>query len=136
MSTLADKLGRKDTTRASSRQVRVALSTLNIWSTLKISLISGVVVGVITIIMGMIIWSVLSSNGSIAQLDTFAADALGSTKSTTFSSLITLKAVVGLCSIIAVLQIILTAIGGVILAALYNLSVKITGGLLVGFNND
>jgi hypothetical protein len=42
----------------------------------------------------------------------------------------------GFSMIVAILDIVVTTVLGAVFALLYNLSVKITGGLLVGFTNN
>lgn len=136
MTSLAEKLGRKGPSAPSNRQVRVKLTHLSLGSVAKVSLVLGIALGLVTIIAGIIGWNLLDSFGSLHQLDLFSADLLGTGKSTLVSSILSFKTVFGLSMVLAILDVIVCTIGGIILAILYNLSVRLTGGMFIGFNND
>ena len=133
---MAEKLGRKGPPTPSNRQVRVKLTHLSLGSVAKVSLVAGIALGLVTIIVGIIGWILLDSFGSLHQLDLFFADLLGTGKSTLVSSILSFKTVFGLSVILAILDVVVCTIGGIILAVLYNFSVKLTGGMFIGFNND
>jgi len=52
------------------------------------------------------------------------------------SAILSIGNVMGFAVVVAVLNMVVITALGAIYAVLYNLSVKITGGVLVGFTND
>lgn len=137
MSNVAEKLARKGSTpsRANS-QVRLSLKHVSIFAVARVSFLVGVVIGIVGIIALCVLYSVLHSTGGLSQLDTLVDGVTGKTNTGTVTSIVTFSRVFAVSALLAVVDVIVTTIGGIIGALLYNLSVKFTGGLLVGFANN
>jgi ABC-type sugar transport system permease subunit len=137
MSNLAEKLARKGSASArGNSQVRLSLKHVSIFAVARVSFLVGVVIGIIGIIALCLGYAVLHSTGGLAQLDTLVDGVTGKTNTGTVTSILTFGRVFAVSALLAVLDIIFTTIGGIIAALLYNLSVRFTGGLLVGFANN
>ena len=76
----------------------------------------------------------LSSTGIFEQVNSLVQDVAGSSGDLT--AVLSLGNVMGFAVVAALLNLVVTTALGAIVAVLYNLSVKITGGLLVGFTNN
>ena len=94
----------------------------------------GLALAVIQIVVTVLVYGVLSATGMLGKLASLAGDVAGGAAN--MSTLVSLPVVVGFTLVSAVLQIIVTAALGAIVAILYNLAVKVTGGILVGFTNE
>jgi len=132
---VAEKLQRKDVRQSTSRQVRLKLVYVDVWSLVKLSFLVWLCLAIVLVVASILVWVVLFSTGIFDQLDEtlrdilvdpdFAvADRFGIAQVALFAVLVgLLNTIVGTA---------LGAIGGF----LYNLSVRFTGGLLVGFQNS
>ncbi|MGV3732147.1 MAG: DUF3566 domain-containing protein [Microcella sp.] len=134
MSTVAEKLQRKSQRQAPTKQVRLKLVYIDFWSAVKLSFLVAICGAVLLLVATLFVWIVLNSLGVIAQIDSVFSDILGEDAGLT--SLFSLGSVMFFASIVAVLNIVGGTAIGAISALLYNLSVRITGGLLVGFTNN
>ncbi len=138
MPSIAEKLTRKGEP-ADTRQVRLKLGYLSGWALTKVAALLGLAVGLLTIVANVVGWVLLTSTGLMHQLDLLAGSIIStgaSANSSVVSSVLTFGTVAGGSAVLALLDVIGWTIGGVIVAALYNGSVRPTGGLLVGFTQN
>ena len=135
MSSVAEKLQRKSQRATATKQVRLKLVYIDFWSAVKLSFLISVCIGIVQVVATFLIWIVLNSTGIFGQLTTMLQDILGDA---TFDVLDTfsLVKVMLFALIVGVLSVVIGTALGVIASALYNLSVRLTGGLLVGFTNN
>ncbi|MCW4385814.1 DUF3566 domain-containing protein [Salinibacterium sp. SYSU T00001] len=135
MSSIAEKLQRKSQKSVGSKQVRLRLVYIDFWSAVKLSFLIAVVLGVILIVVTFLVWTILASTGIFAQLDSILGDITGDETFNIIGSF-SLIQVVGFSVVVALLNTIVGTALGAIAALIYNFTVRITGGLLVGFTNN
>ena len=135
MSTVAEKLQRKSQRSAPVKQVRLKLVYIDFWSAVKLSFLVAICLSIALLITTLMVWVVLSSLGIIADLDALFAEILGE-DALSLLELLSLGQVMLFASIVAVLNAVGGTVLGAVSALIYNLSVKLTGGLLVGFTNN
>ncbi|MET4702599.1 DUF3566 domain-containing protein [Frigoribacterium sp. UYMn621] len=135
MSSVAEKLQRKSQRATATKQVRLKLVYVDFWSAVKLSFLIAITLGIILIVASMLVWVVLDGTGIFGKLDSVLQDILNEptfSVTTSFS-----LAQVGLFAVVvALLNTVVGTALGAITAMLYNFSVRITGGLLVGFTNN
>ena len=135
-SSVAEKLAKKSSRRpASSKQVRLKLVYIDFWSTVKLAFLAGICLAIIAIVGTFLIWTVLDRTGIFDQLNGLVKDVAGAGGGD-LRSVLGLGQVMGFSLVVAILDIVVVTALGAVFALLYNLSVKITGGLLVGFTNN
>ena len=135
-SSVAEKLAKKSSRRpATAKQVRLKLVYVDFWSTVKLSFLAGICLAIIAIVGTFLIWTVLDRTGIFDQVNSLFKDISGAGGSD-LRSILGLGQVMGFSLIVAILDIVVVTALGAVFALLYNLSVKITGGLLVGFTNN
>jgi hypothetical protein len=135
-SSVAEKLAKKSTRRpASAKQVRLKLVYIDFWSTVKLSFLAGVCLAIIAIVGTFLVWTVLDRTGIFDQVNSLFKDISGAGGSS-LKSILGLGQVMGFSLVVGILDVVVTTALGAVFALLYNLSVKITGGLLVGFTNN
>ncbi|MEN2741408.1 DUF3566 domain-containing protein [Microbacterium sp. X-17] len=135
-SSVAEKLARKSTRRpTSAKQVRLKLVYIDFWSTVKLSFLAGICLAIIAIVGTFLIWTVLDRTGIFDQLNGLVKDVSGASGGD-LRSVLGLGQVMGFSLVVGILDIVVVTALGAVFALLYNLSVKITGGLLVGFTNN
>ena len=134
MSSVAEKLAKKSTRRTTSKQVRLKLVYIDFWSSVKLSFLAAICLAIVTVVATFLIFTVLETTKVFEQVNSLYTDIAGG--STDLTSFLSIGNVMGFAVVVAILNtVVITALGAVF-ALLYNLSVKITGGLLVGFTNN
>jgi uncharacterized membrane protein len=134
MSSVAEKLARKSNRKTPAKQVRLRLVYIDFWSAVKLSFLVAVCFAVISIVATFLIWTVLNSTDIFNQLNSLVRDIAGTGGD--LSAVLSLGNVMGFAVVASLLNLVVTTALGAIIAVLYNLSVKITGGILVGFTNN
>lgn len=134
MSSVADKLAKKSSRRPSAKQVRLKLVYIDFWSAVKLAFLVAVCIAIVTIVGTFMVYTVLDSTAVFDQADKLFKDITGGTQGLT--SFLSLGQVMGFTVVVALLDLVVVTALGAIMAVLYNLSVKVTGGVLVGFTNN
>jgi hypothetical protein len=134
MSSVAEKLAKKSTKRTSTKQVRLKLVYIDFWSAVKLSFLVAVALAVVTIVVFFLVYTVLDQTNIFDQVNGLYKDVAG--VGNDLMAIFNLGRVMGFAVVVAILNLIVVTALGALCAALYNLSVKITGGLLVGFTNN
>jgi hypothetical protein len=137
MSSVAEKLARKTSRPVSggTKQVRLKLVYVDFWSAVKLAFLVSVALGIVLIVGSALIWMVLAQTGIFDRLSGLFGEISGDT-SFSLTATFGLPQVLGFSVVIALLNVIVGTALGAISAVLYNLSVRISGGLLVGFTNQ
>jgi hypothetical protein len=135
MSSVAEKLQRKSQRPVATKQVRLKLVYIDFWSAVKLSFLVAISLGIVLVVATILIYLVLQSTQVFDKLDEILRDVLG-TPDFSISSTFSLGQVALFAFIIALLNTVVGTALGAIMSALYNLSVRLTGGLLVGFTNN
>lgn len=134
MSTVADKLARKSSHKTSAKQVRLRLVHVDFWSAVKLAFLAAIAIAVITVMTLVVIYLVVRSTSLIAQADEFSASF--SDGSILISQFVSLPQVLAFSAILAILNLVVVTVLGAVVAGIYNLAVKVTGRLLVGFTSN
>jgi hypothetical protein len=132
---VAEKLQRKEMRQSTSRQVRLKLVYVDVWSLVKLSFLVWLSLGIVLIVASALVWVVLFSTGIFDTLDETLRDILAQPEFSIVNSF-GIGQIVLFAFIIAVLNTIIGTALGAVAGFLYNLSVRFTGGLLVGFQNS
>jgi nitrogen fixation-related uncharacterized protein len=135
MSSVAEKLQRKSQKAVATKQVRLKLVYVDFWSAVKLSFLLAVALGIVLVVVSALLWLVLDTTGIFGKIDTMLQEILNDT-SFSVTSVVSFGTVVLFSIIAALLNTVIGTALGAITALLYNFSVRITGGLLVGFTNN
>jgi hypothetical protein len=135
MTSVAEKLAKKSSKTVSTKQVRLKLVYIDFWSAVKLSFLVALALGIVLIVGTFLIWMVLAQTGIFDQLSRLFGEVSGEA-SFSLTETFGLAQVLGFTLVIAILNVIVGTALGALATVLYNLSVKITGGLLVGFTNQ
>jgi hypothetical protein len=135
MSSVAEKLQRKSQRPVATKQVRLKLVYVDFWSTVKLSFLVAVSLGIVLVVATILVYLVLQSTNIFETLDKTLAEILGDA-SFSITDSFSLVQVSLFTVVVAILNIIVGTALGAITSVLYNFSVRITGGLLVGFTNN
>ncbi|WP_349903779.1 DUF3566 domain-containing protein [Parafrigoribacterium humi] len=135
MSSVAEKLQRKSQKAAATKQVRLKLVYVDFWSAVKLSFLIALALGVVLVVATVLIWIVLDTTGIFGSIDGLLREILND-NSFSVTATVSLGTVLLFSIIAALLNLVIGTALGAITALLYNFSVRITGGLLVGFTNN
>lgn len=134
MSTVADKLAKKSTHKTSAKQVRLRLVYIDFWSAVKLSFLAAVALAIVTVVSFFLVFMVVQTIGLVDQVDAlFVSFSDGGVSIRTFFGL---PQVMAFAAIVAILNLVVVTVLGAVMAGIYNLAVKVTGGLLVGFTSN
>ncbi|HEX7834805.1 MAG TPA: DUF3566 domain-containing protein [Pseudolysinimonas sp.] len=135
MSSVAEKLQRKEQRRVATKQVRLKLVYVDFWSVVKLSFLFWLCLGIALIVSSVLVWIVLNSTGIFTKLDDTLQEILADETFHVANSFGLIQ--IGVFAlVVALLNTVVGTVLGAIAALLYNLSVRFTGGLLVGFQNS
>jgi hypothetical protein len=133
---IAEKLQSKTPRRSgSSKQVRLRLVHIDFWSAMKVSAVLGLVLGIVQVVVVFVMWTLLQVVGLFGKIDEVMRDILADPEFA-ITSLLSLPQVMMFTLLVAVLNFVVITVLGAVIAVLYNLSVRLTGGLQVGFANQ
>ena len=132
---VAEKLQRKEMRQTTSRQVRLKLVYIDVWSLVKLSFLVWLCLGIVLIVASILIWVVLYSTNIFTTLDETLRDVIGD-ENFSIADRFGIGQIALFAFIVALLNTIVGTALGAIGGFLYNLSVRFTGGLLVGFQNS
>jgi hypothetical protein len=134
MSTVADKLAKKSTRKTGGKQVRLRLVYVDFWSAVKLSFLGAVALAIVTMVSFFLIYLVLQATTVISQADEFVGTI--TSDSVRISELAGLPQVMAFAAVVSILNLIVFTVLGAVVAGIYNVAVKVTGGLLVGFTSN
>jgi ABC-type spermidine/putrescine transport system permease subunit II len=135
MSSVSEKLQTKPQRSGAAKQVRLKLVYVDFWSALKLSFLVALCVAIVMVVATALIYLALESTGIFGQIDDVLTEVLGPDGFSVQSSL-SFNQVLTFAAIIGALNTVIGTVLGAIACLLYNLSVRLTGGLLVGFTNN
>ena len=138
MSSVAEQLQRKSQKTVATKQVRLKLVYIDFWSAVKLSFLVATSLAVVLIVSTILVYIVLGSTGVFTQLDSLLTDILSQEGDDPFSisESFSLVTVTLFALVVGILNIVVGTALGAITSILYNFSVRLTGGLLVGFTNN
>jgi len=108
---------------------------IDFWSAMKVSAVLGLVLGIVQLVVTFVMWTLLQVVGLFGKIDEVLRDILAQ-PDFAITSIISLPQVMMFTLLVAVLNFVVITVLGAVIAALYNMSVRITGGLQVGFANQ
>lgn len=134
MSSIGAKLAQKSSKKLPAKQVRLRLVYIDFWSSLKLSFLVAVCFAIVNIVGTFLTYTVLKSTGIFEQINGLVTDIGGAEAS--IDKMLSLGNVMGFSVVVALVNLIVITVVGALLAVLYNLASRITGGVLVGFTNN
>lgn len=119
-----------------TKQVRLKLRSIEIWSAVKAGFLVSIALGIGTIIGAWLIWAVLANSGIFSSFGDLLGSVLGDGSSVNIEEQFSFSSVMTTALTLALLNIVLTTALVAIWAALFNLIAKVIGGVSVTFTNN
>lgn len=117
------------------RRAHMTISRIDPWSTLKVSFLLSVGLGIMGVIATVVMWNVLDSMHVFASLDELLKT-LGSEELMQLMQYLQFGRVISFAIIVAVLDIVLLTFLGMIMALLYNLIAMLVGGIHITITDE
>lgn len=134
MSTVADKLAKKSNSKTSTKQVRLRLVYVDFWSAVKLSFLAAIALAIVTVVSFILVYFILQTTGILGSVDAFFT--VITDGAFLLSSVVSFPTVLAFAAVVAILNLVVVTVLGAVVAGIYNLAVKVTGGLLVGFTSN
>jgi hypothetical protein len=135
MSSVAEKLQRKSQRAVQTKQVRLKLVYIDFWSVVKLAFLVTVCLGIVMIVATFLVWMFLDSTSIFDKINSLLQSILDDPSFDVMSSFSLVKVML-FTSVVALLNVVVGTVLGALVAVLYNFTVRITGGVLVGFTNN
>ena len=135
MTSVAEKLQSKAKRPVGTKQVRLKLVYVDFWSMVKLSFLIALAGSIVIVVATALVWVILNQTGVFDQLNKLLRDVTGQSNYSIMDQF-SLGQVLGFSIVVGILNVVVGTVLGAIVSVLYNLSVRITGGLLVGFTNN
>ncbi|MGO2110043.1 MAG: DUF3566 domain-containing protein [Pseudoclavibacter sp.] len=135
MTSVAEKLAKKSTRRTANKQVRLRLVHIDFWSSVKLAFLIGACGVVVALVTVALLWTVLVQTGVFDSVNNLLNDVSGN-DTVSISNFIEFGPLMVATAVVAILNMVAFTALTAVAAFLYNLSVRITGGLVFGFTNS
>ncbi|PXA77053.1 DUF3566 domain-containing protein [Auritidibacter sp. NML100628] len=123
--------------KAKVRRARLVLAKIDLWSVLKISFLLSVAFGVVTVVAGVVLWTVMDLTGIFDEVNALIGTILGTEGGgQTIQELVSLSQVASVSTIIAVVNVVLITLLSILAATIYNISASLVGGVGVTLTDD
>ena len=136
MTSVAEKLAQKSTRRTASKQVRLRLVHVDFWSIVKLVFLVGLCGIVISLVAVALLWTVLVQTGVFDSINNLLNDVSGGQNAVSVTSFVDFGPLMLFTLVVSALNCVASTALAAVAAFLYNLSVKLTGGLVFGFTNS
>jgi hypothetical protein len=110
------------------RRARVALTRIDPWSIMKLAFVLSIALVVVMLVAASVLWLVLDATGVFDQLNTTLVTITG-TNDLRLQEIVSLGRVLGIGSVLGVIDIVLLTALSTLAAFLFNLSTGLVGGI-------
>jgi hypothetical protein len=121
--------------RPQVRARKLRVTQLDPWSVAKMSFLLSLAVAIITVVAIMLLWLVLQMGGVFTSLDRAIIDIVGQS-SDSITRYFDFGTVLGICLLLAALDVVLVTALGTVFALLYNLAASFVGGVQITLSDE
>ena len=119
-----------------ARKARLTVSQLDPWSVMKMSFLLSLAGGIVLVVCVWLMWLLLSNGDVFVSIDRTVGDIAGSGSTVSVVELFSLRRVMGIALMLAVVQVVLVTALATLAAFLYNLAAGLVGGFEVTLSED
>ena len=139
MTSVADKLASKSQKKTARRQVRLRLVYIDFWSVVKLTFLLSICLGVVTVVAAFVVWTVLGQIGVLDSVNALLQEITANDdpeSGLTVGDFVDTQGVLLFSLVISLVNIVVLTALSAVSTFLYNLAVRVTGGLVFGFTNS
>jgi len=118
------------------RRVRLAISRIDPWSVMKLSLLLSVAVGIMFVVAVIVVWLTLDKMHVFAQIDDLVTQITGQESTIDILQYVEFRRIVSGSMLLAVVDVFLLTALATIGAFLYNIVAALVGGVHVTMTDD
>ena len=118
------------------RKARLTVTSVDPWSVMKMSFVLSLAGGIVLVIAVWLLWLLLVNGGVFVSIDRTVGDIAGSGSTISVVELLSLRRVMGIALMLAVVQVVLVTALATLAAFLYNLASGLVGGFEVTLAED
>ncbi|MGO1320350.1 MAG: DUF3566 domain-containing protein [Galactobacter sp.] len=123
--------------KAKVRKARLLVSKVDVWSVLKLAFLLSVALGVITVVVGVLLWTVFDVSGVFNRINELVANVLPNQQSPfDVKDYVSMGQVTSLAVIVAVVNVVLLSALAMVTAFIYNLAASMVGGVSLTLTDD
>jgi hypothetical protein len=123
--------------KAKVRKARLLVSKVDVWSVLKLAFLLSVALGVITVVAGVLLWTIFDVSGVFNRINELVANVLPNQQSPfDVKDYVSMGQVTSLSVIIAVVNVVLLSALSMVAAFIYNLAAGLVGGVSLTLTDD
>lgn len=134
MTDVAERLARKGVHGDTTREMRLGVAHLGVWSTAKLALLLSVCLNTVTIVLIVLTVRILTDTEVFSSITTVYQDLTA--RPVDLGKLLDTNTVFAFAATVVTLNTVLITGIGTGFALLYNVSVRATGGVIVGFRSS
>lgn len=121
---------------AGPRRARLYLSRLDPWTVMKTSFIISIGLAIVIVVATMILWFLLEVTGTFSQINETLNGLGAQSSSMDIGDFLSFGRIMGFALLLAAFEIVLTSALATVIAAIYNTTVRFTGGIEVTLSED
>ena len=118
------------------RKIRLSIARVDIWSTLKLSFLLSVAIGIGIIVASAVIWLMLDGMAVFTKIDDLLQSVAGDEAQIEILQYLEFNKVVSFATIIAVIDVIVITLIATLGAVIYNIVSALIGGLNVTLTDE
>jgi hypothetical protein len=118
------------------RRARLTVTSVDPWSVMKMSFLLSLAGGIVLVIAIWLLWLLLVNGGVFVSIDRTVGDIAGSGSTISVVEVLSLRRVMGIALMLAVVQVVLVTALATLAAFLYNLASGLVGGFEVTLAED
>jgi hypothetical protein len=118
------------------RKARLTVSQVDPWSVMKMSFLLSLAGGIVLVVAVWLLWLLLSNGDVFVSIDRTVGDIAGSGSTISVVEIFSLRRVMGVALMLAVVQVVLVTALATLAAFLYNLAAGLVGGFEVTLSED
>lgn len=123
--------------KAKVRKARLLVSKVDVWSVLKLAFLLSVALGVITVVAGILLWTIFDVSGVFSRINELVANVLPNQQSPfDVKDYVSMGQVTSLAVIVAVVNVVLLSALSMVAAFIYNLAAGLVGGVSLTLTDD
>lgn len=122
--------------RSKVRRAHLTIAKIDLWSVAKLVFLLSVAVGIVVVVATIILWLVLEVTGIFIGINDVLSMLSSQGNSVNIQDYLSLGQVALYSTVLAVLNVVLLTLLGIIAGFLYNLAAKLVGGVGVTLTDD
>lgn len=123
--------------KAKVRKARLLVSKVEVFSVLKMAFLLSVALGVITVVAGVLLWTIFDVAGVFTRINELVAEVLPNQQQVfDVKNYVSVSQVTSFAVIIAVVNVVLLSALSIVGAFIYNLASGLVGGISVTLTDD